>query len=435
MTHDVAAPTFSVRCLPDGEGGAAPRMEEIKDRVVEYVYEDKEKGADVLSLTVDNYLLDLTDDPAFKKGMLLETSFGYPGRMAPARQMVVTRITGARQLKVVAHDRSILMARKRHTRAFTNMRRSDIVRQVAAENGFADADTVDVEDTPIVYESVHQARSTDAAFLTRLAHLQGFEFYVDWDGFHWHSRRTGQRPARALEYFTAPAVGEVMEWNVENDITARPARTRVQGRDLLNRQDIDVHSDDASDTDRVALAENREIVDPESGDSISATTSRASSEETRTTTAQDAASAQAEARARFRHVQLTAVKMTLTMVGDPEMFAKSVVELRGFGRRLSQRYWVKVAKHTIRGSYTTALNLASDGDGGHARESLLARGLELVAPTPTAARTNTADAPPGADGQAPVDAGPLEPRERVDEETGDSVTTFHDSRGRASGGG
>lgn len=423
---DVSAPTFHVRCLPDGEGGPAPRFGDLRELVTEFVFEDKEKGADKLALTVQNFELVLTDDPAFKRGMLLEVQFGYPGRMAPARQMVVSKITGAQELKVEAHDKSILMTRRRQTRSFERMRRSDVVRQVAAENGYSTPDAVDVDDTSVVYDSIHQAHTTDAAFLSRLAHLEGFEWYVDWDGFHWHARRLGQRPARELEFYTAPRQGTVISFRVDNDITARPARTRVQGRDLLNRRDVDQTADDATDTGRTALAPVAELVDPETGRATTVDL-RAASEEVRPTSAQDDASAAAEARGRFRRVQLTAVKMNVEVVGDPYLFAKSSVLMSGVGTRLSGLYWVKGARHTISGSgYTTALEMMSDGSGGHARSSRVAQGLELLQTPPTAAHVNTDQPEAPAEGEAHT----LEPLEVIDPETGRATTTFREGRGR-----
>jgi len=424
---DVSAPTIHIRCLPDGEGGAASRVEDLRDVLTEFVFEDKERGADKMSLTLDNFELLLTDDPAFKRGMLLEVSWGYPGRMAPTRQMVVTGITGAQVLKVEARDKSILMGKVRRTRAFERMRRSDIVRQVAAENGFSDPTTVDVDDTDTVYDSVHQAHLSDAAFLTRLAHLEGFEWYVDWDGFHWHARRLAARPVRELEFYTAPRVGEVITFGVDNDITARPARTRVQGRDLLNRRDVDETADDASDASTTRLAPVVELIDPETR-RATAVDQRAASEEVRPTSAQDDASAQAEARGRNRRVRLTAIKMKVEMVGDPLMFAKTSVRMSGVGTRLGVLYWVKVARHTINASgYRVSLEQASDGSGGHERASRVARGLELVENPTTAAHVNAQTPPEHAEGEA---ATQLEPVETIDPETRRATTTYRTVRAR-----
>lgn len=421
-------PVFYVRCLPDGPGGPAPRVEDISARITSLQYDDEETQADKLVLTIDNWDLTLHDDPAFKRGMTLEVSWGYPGRMAPTRSVVVQRIKGFTTLRVEALARSILMNQVGRTRVFRNVRRSDVARAIAREAGF-EGESADIEESPQVLPTIAQAGRTDAAFLARLARQEGFQFYVDQDGFHFHQRRLGQPPARVLEYYTSRR-GDILSADVENDLTARPGRTRARGRDPLEGTDIDVAADDATDTDRQTLAPIRLVVDPETRETrIEA---EAGSEETRPTTATDAAGATREARARFRRVQLAAVKMNMEIVGDPLMLAKTVLELRGMGQRLSGRYYVKKVSHKVgSGGYTCALNLISDGDGGHATSSRAARGLELFESGPaTRGRPNTAEPVAGAEEGETQEGAPLESVLVVDQETRATRIEYRDTRPR-----
>jgi phage protein D len=404
-------------------------MEDITARILSFKYEDIERRADKLTISIDNSDLELFDDPAFRRGMLLEVSWGYPGVMAPARQCIVQRITGGRVLQVEALARSILMNLRTRVRTFTNVTRADVARQVAEENGYG-AELQTVEETTIRYPSIAQARLTDAQFLMRLARQEGFEFFVDVDGFHWHRRNVGQAPARTVRYFTSE-VGEVLDFSIENDVTARPGRVRARGRNLVERTDIDEHADDSSDSDRTVLAPTREVIDFEH---LTTTTEQTrveqnvGSEEVLTTAAPDAATAQREATGRFRRVQQTAVKLTLTLVGDASLLGKTVIAVEGLGQRLSGRYYVQQVTHDLAGGYKMTAKCVSDGSGGHSTESRVARGLELLdVGSRTAAHVNQQPAPAPATGAPTEQEGQaLQQVEVIDPETGTTRTQYRD---------
>jgi len=81
-------PQFSVTVVP--EGSTEERVD-LSERVLSFVFEDSEKKADKLVLTVDNWDLKNFDDPVWKKGNILEVSWGYPGDMAPTREVVIQK--------------------------------------------------------------------------------------------------------------------------------------------------------------------------------------------------------------------------------------------------------------------------------------------------------------------------------------------------------
>lgn len=425
------APRFFIRVLPDGANGPTTRIEDLTTRITEFRYKDEERRADKLSITIDNFNLALFDDPAFKRGMQLEVSWGYPNNMAPSRLCVVQRITGTQSITIEALAESILLHRNGLTRGFDNVTRSDVVRLIAREAGYGD-EVCTIEDTPVVFPRISQAGLTNAQLLVRLARLEGFEFYVDQTGFHWHRRNIGQRPMRVLHWFTDPNAGDIISFSVDNDITARPGRVRRRGRNLLEGTDIDESADDESDAERPTLSPIRIVVDPETRQTR--TEVLVGSEEVRPTTAPDATTARREAVGRFRRIQQTAIKMKMTIVGDPSMLAKSVVEVRGMAQRLNTRYYVKSCEHSISdGGYITELELVSDGDGGHSTESRAARGLELLEPGPqTRGQPNVEPPAPGAETAGGAEEGEeLQPEQVivVDGETRQTRTEFRDRRG------
>jgi phage protein D len=394
-----------VKVTPEGE--PSERVD-LSHKVLSFVFEDSEKKADKLVLTVDNWDLTNFDHPVWKKGNLREVSWGYPGEMAPARECVIQKVTGFQQLSVEAHAKSVLMNKLAKCRTFENKKRSDVAREVAEENGYG-AQLQDIEDSGEVLPIITQARMTDAQFLRQLATREGFEFYVDFDGLHFHQRRLGQRPVWVFRWYTAPEVGEVIAINIENDVTAKPGAVRVRGRDPLTRRDIDERGSNATTT-RDSLAPVIEIVDPET--SSTRLERRNVSEEVRPSPESSPGTARREADARYRRAQQTTVELTATVLGDPNVLAKTVVEFQGISQRLSGKYFVKEAKHKIDSSgYTVELKCLRDG-------------TSEVGGAPSAGRPNHGSA-------ADADPSALRPVEVVDPETGATRIEYRDVRGRS----
>lgn len=352
-----------------GPGNLVPITQTIRS----FEFEDDERKVDRASLAVDNFDLAQFDDPTWQRGNIFRLTWGYQGNLAPARDMIVKKVTGGKILNVELHDLAVVMDRDRRRQTFEHVTRSEVVRRIAEANGYRDA-TLHVEDVEERHETIVQSNLSDAQMLRKLAHLEGFEFWVDFDGLHWHRRKVDQTPIRSIVYYTSQ-VGDVIDFDVENDLTRKPGRVRVKGRDPIERADIDAHADDGSDKDRVVMMELVSIVDYENGTTIDVPMLRSApkpqdpdanvqQESTRPSSAQTQADATREAKGRFRKTQQVAVRMTMEIVGDPQLVAKSVVELEGFGRRVSGKYYVSSAKHSLSTSgYTTSLRLITDGHG------------------------------------------------------------------------
>lgn len=397
-------PVFYVKVAP--EGGTSERVD-LSQKVLSFQFEDAEKKADKLVLTVDNWDLANFDDPVWRKGNILEVAWGYPGEMAPAREVVIQSVKGFQTLNIEGHAKSVLMNKVARCRTFENKSRSDVARELAQENGYG-ASMQDIEDSGEVLPDITQARMTDAQFLRRLANQEGFEFYVDFDGFHFHQRRLGQRPVRVIRWYTAPEVGEVISISIENDVTAKPGAVRVAGRDPMKRKDIDEKGSNSA-TKRDTLGDVVELVDPETGATRLA--KRNVSEEVRPSADASAGTAKRQADAQFRRSQQTTVELSATVLGDPSLLAKTVVEFQGLGQRLSGKYYVKEAKHKIDGSgYTVELKCLRDGtseSGG----------------APSKGKPNQGKA-------ADADPNKLREVEVVDPETGSTRVEYRDTRGR-----
>lgn len=351
---------------------------DLTEKIISLTYVDAERKADKLVLEVDNYDLSNFDDPIWRKGNFIRVGFGYAGNMSPQREVVIKKVTGFQRLRVEAYAKSVLMHKDKKNRIFEDMTRSEVVKMIAEENGYS-GEFLNIQETGTKVPVISQPAMTDAALIARLARLEGFEFYVDFDGFHFHERKVGQQPLREYTYFIDQGQGDILNINIENDITAKPGRVKRKGRNPITKETIDETADNTTDTNRQVTGGAFEIVDGETA--TTALMSRSSSEEVQPTSQPTAEAAQAEAKGRFRRVQQTAVKMTMTTIGDPQVLAKTVVRINGIGRRLSGVYYVKEVEHVLSPEgYVQNLKLIKDGHGGHTgqRSKAKTRGLPEV---------------------------------------------------------
>ncbi len=378
-------PVFYVLVQPAGKGEAERVDASLQVLSLEFL--DNEKTADVLTLTVDNFDLSNFDNPIFKTGNTLIASWGYPGRMSPARECVIQKVTGSTTITVTAQAKSVLMNKTTKSKSYENTTRSEIVFAIAKEYGFG-LDKCDITETTHVYETILQAGLTDAQFVKRLADLEHFEFFVDFDGFHWHPRRLGQRPLRKLQYFLPPDVGDILSFNVENDIFAKPAQVVAKGRDPLKKADVSGEGSNAK-TERDALSQMVEMVDPKTG--LSTLQVSTGGSDLRTTNETTADGAKRAADGAYKRSVATTVKLTMELVGDPLIVAKSVIDVRGISKRLSGLYYITEARHRLdSGGYKLSLKAQTDGTNGHSEDIV--------------GSTKSSNVGPGRSGEASVEA-------------------------------
>jgi hypothetical protein len=140
----------------------------------------------------------------------------------------------------------------------------------------------------------------------------------------------------------------------------------VRGRDPLTRSTIEQSANNSTAT-RETLAEVIEVVDPETG--VTTLESRNATASVAPTTATTSERASREAQSRFRRAERATIKLSMRVVGDPTLRAKSVIEVRGISGLLSGKYYVTDVKHVLSSSgYTCDLKLTRDGSGRRARQ-------------------------------------------------------------------
>lgn len=367
----VDAPTFFLRVKPVGED--AVRLD-LGSRLLSLEYEDHERKADRLRVVVDNWDLAHFDDPIFKKGNIIEVQWGYPGNMSPPRAVKITKISGFQQLTVEALDKGTLMNTKaRPNESYENMTHAQIAQTIAERNGYG-SDAQFIQDTKIVYPCRTQGRLTDAQFMRKLAHKDGFEFFIDFDGFHYHERVMEQAPVRKFVWYNAERNRDaILNIEVKNDVYAKPARVKTKAIDPDTKEEVEGTGSN-EDTNRKGTGEIAEffLAVEEVSDNLEFSQKNAGDWERPAAVQGEtgAADVKKDADKRFRKASQVAVKMAITVIGDPALIAKTVVRVEGVGKRLTGNYYVRSAKHMLAATgYLTQLDLISDGTRGYVRIS------------------------------------------------------------------
>lgn len=433
------SPRIYVTVEPAKNAGSG--VTDLSLRVLALEYEESETKVDKCVLTLDNADLSYFDHPVFDKGTRLKVSWGYAGRMSPVRAVVVQKVTGSLVMKVEAQGAGVLMNKVARTRTFENTTRSELVHALAKENGFGDAERF-IEETTRIIPVQTQAGQTDFQFMKRLAQLEGFEFYVDFDGLHWHPRRLAQKPIRVFQYYLPPDVGDVKTFDVDSDITAKAGAAVVKGRDPLKKQDVNVKADDKN-TPRTTLAGIAELlgsappdgkdnakptagaplpgevleVNPKTGETKTVIKpAGAASGDVKNTS--DPSNAKQEANKTFVKSQQATVQLKLSLVGDPHLVAKTVVEIRGISQRLSGKYYIHELKHKVDSSgYDMEAKARTDG------------GNKGTPQANSKAKQNTKEGDASSSG-AGKDGTKLTETVVVNPKTGEEKTVYKDTRGR-----
>jgi phage protein D len=396
-------PCFFVRVSPSGKN---PERVDQSAKILSLSYEDDESKADKLVLSVDNFDLANFDAPIWKTGNHVEVSWGYPGNMSPTRQMKIQAVKGSIVLSVECLDEQILMQKVQRVRTFERMSRSQVARQIAQEYGYGDA-LIHVDDTEEILEQVTQARMTDAALLRDMAKREGFEFYVDFDGFHFHARRLGEQPHRRFTYYTDKGRGNLLSWALDNDIfsAGKTGGVTVPVQDPKKKpRKQEVVATNATQPARVVLAPTvglQSFVAVGNGKITlqqSETAAKSAGHAILPSTEKTEASAKRKAAGTFAKSQMQAAELTLEVRGDPQMLAKRTIEVLGIGKTLSGLYYVKSCKHTLAGEYKCSIKCKRDGKS--AASTSAGQGFTKDQPKPdeqSAGKPNK--------GKAPEDAG------------------------------
>lgn len=334
---------------------------DVTDRVLRFTYHDSEKKADTMTLDLDNFDMSFFDDPLWQHGNTIEFTWGYPGNPAPTRTAVIKTIKGFHKLHVEAHSKAMLLHQNKKSRSWKGKRFTQIAKIIAEEYGY-DAQHQFIERVDPELPSITQAHLTDAALLKHLSHKHAggnFVFYIDFDGFHFHSRQWMQKPIRVLQYYTDKESGDINDITFNSDHAFRPGK-HVYNMRQGNKKKNFSHAGSNDDTTHLpGTAEFHRLASQKDGGPDFLL--EMASEHHHTATQHETAKKKADGK--YASGKAHSVKVDIKMIGDPSLVAKSIIELRGVGRTYSGKYYVKDAMHTIDANQGYYLELSCIRDG------------------------------------------------------------------------
>lgn len=372
MPVDYSSPGFMIKVVPSakslrlGRGLSDERIRErvlasvqgIEDRVLQFTFEDSEKEADVLTLELDNRDFYFFNTPGWSQGSDIVFQFGYPGRIFGPVTLLIDDVSGFLKLKVVCIEKTAA-SNVSKVRKFPVMRRWEVVKKIWEESEIPGVKYLDIggavealkDEKPREWT---QARQSDWQFLQRLAEKVGFEVYVEGETLHFHPKRYDQRPAKKFQYYYGN--GEFIDFKLKSfKTTDRQAETEVKTWDHLNAKAESEKGSDA-ETKRTVLGK-QSTVKKKLNDVIKVITAASTGgllvglvagKKIITTPETDKGSRKKEADTHYLRSEEVEVTATATVLGDPLLKAKSIVQLEGISDRLSGLYYVEKITHNIK---------------------------------------------------------------------------------------
>lgn len=330
----------------------------LQTRLLSMKVQDKDKGKDTLELTFRNDDYQMIESPVFAKGQKLLVTWGWPGEMVVPRRFIVQKVTGSDNVVVKCHCRLSLMDREKKTRFEKNITHSEFVRKVVEEYGYSGTFQW-VEETK-VRADVTQANTTDARFIHRLAKRNGFVFYEDATGIHFHKRNLQAEPVRWFTYRQDEGRGDIISApRFDINMSRGVAKIKVTYRDPLTKEYGTVEA--GPDTTEIdTLGEESEIGNADdSGQGLRA--ARMTRVDTRYGGLMTKEEAQVEADARYYETASRRYKMETEIVGDDRVGAKLIVGFAGIADSLDGLYYISEADHTVAaGKWTIGLKCRKD---------------------------------------------------------------------------
>lgn len=342
------------------------------DRIIgEVRYKDTARHtSDRLLFTLDNADgLILSDELLMSKGTLIRLKFGYPGYDRDAGDFVLKkRKPSGLNMTFECHEAKRNKAsRKLNTRQWTEVRRSDVVRQVLQRMGYSGG-FLEVDTSELVLPIIIQMREGDYQFIERLADEEAKEFWIDADGAHWIEPARNKKPSRKIRYPKGLlVVGNVIGDPMIEDFGANaPGRITLHGIDPLTGEEFTVRSSDSTDPNErvkglVKLNETDELMTPDEGDEEAS--GNDGFEIVDNTGARSREEAKLEADTLYKEYRYGALKVKIPVIMDPHLRPRRTVEVLGLGPAVDGKFYVKEVNHSISAEAfaTSVVELNKDG--------------------------------------------------------------------------
>lgn len=334
------APTFKL--YVDGSEIGREGMA-ITDLTVETTVADQ---SDVVRFTITNAYDPIKRDfewlnKSVKLGSTLDVHLGYTDQLEPVFFGYITAIDarfpreGTPQLTVTAMDISFKMMRGRGVRNYSEMKVSDIVKQIGQEYG---AVSFEIDATTTVNPSLSKKPDNDYQFLVELARSLNYDFFIVGKTLYFRKKNKNKTPLMTLSWGRT-----LMAFNVEMNLAEQVSKVVVRSWDPK--------------TAKVTVGNSGSISKLGSNSKTGADLLQmlgSGFEETLFVNAVDQQDAQTKADAALGERAMKLVTGEGECIGLPEIRAGRYIKIDGLGTRLDQPYYIVGATHSIdEDGYTT----------------------------------------------------------------------------------
>lgn len=254
---------------------------------------------------------------------------------------------GKETLTVVALDRFHRLRRNRRRKTWLNMTDSDVVAAVAAQAGLS----AECEASPVTHEALHQWNQTDADLVLERAGLLGWVAYVHQKKLHFHPPRLDAGPVARVKWHE-----DLHDFSCATSLHDQQQELKVTAWRMGGKAPLTATAKTERDLMGGSVPGKVAVAPVAPGPTWLATTPASSQGEV-----------QAWAEGRFMARSERFVTGEGTCEGAPAVRRDTVVEVEGIGERLSGKYYVRAATHTLvmgEGSgYTTSFRVARTATG------------------------------------------------------------------------
>ena len=320
------------------------------DRIESVSFVEEKRSMVTMNMRLDNSDgLFWTYESMLFKGARLRLTFGYPGLMrGPIEMKCAGYPSGGESMDVRARGKGVKASDVTKSRTWENQTYTQVVQQVAVENGFSSS-TLFIDHDYETIPEITQTSETDLEFVYRIADRLDREFWIDEYGWHFEIPDKDTRPVTTIKKAThAMGPGVIQSYRVLKVTPNVPRKLTLRARDPLLRKTV---------------SKTVEIDDPGlpvlSGEPVASPT-----DPTTYVLPADSITEKSvtnEAIGKMRKIKLGAVKMELEVYGDPRIVRNKRVLMTGLHETLDGLWHVHESKHDLGDGYTTTLTIGREG--------------------------------------------------------------------------
>ncbi|MFD2673193.1 phage late control D family protein [Marinicrinis sediminis] len=266
-------------------------------------------------------------------GKEVEIKLGYTDKLETVFVGMITSVyadfpKGETPLLIVSGmDKSFLMMKGVHTKSWAKKKHSDVVKEIAGNYGLK----TDIDATAELKELIVQNAANDFHFITSLAHLNHYDFFVVGKTLYFRKALTDKTPVTTLKMGMA-----LYELSIDANLSDQIAEVVVIGYDEEKTERIEVkvnsvtklgsNSQTGVDIMKKISSKNKDYMYTNAG-------------------SQKEAKAIAEAAMNRRAMEL--ISGSGECVGIPELRAGRYIELEGIGKKYNTLYYLKEVVHQV----------------------------------------------------------------------------------------